>query len=260
MMRSLLIGFAVALAMIAGAPPAGAAPGPNRIPPLLRPHFSFQGVFGRYNKAALKRGFEVFHQVCSNCHALNRVDYHSLSAVGLTKAQIKALAAERQIQAGPNAEGKMFMRPGRPSDPYIPPFPNAEAAAAVYGAAPPDLSLMAVQRKGGPDFIYSILMGFVPAPKGVSLPPNKFYNEYFPGHAISMPPPLAPGAVTYADGTKATVPQMAHDVVTFLNWAAQPHLDERKALGLRVLGFVAFLTILFYALKRQIWKNVDQRD
>jgi cytochrome c1 len=253
-MRSTLIRIALAAALTLGATHAARAEGDT--PPLLTTHFSFQGVFGRYNPATLKRGFEVFHQICSNCHSLKRVAYRSLGAIGLTKEQIRKLAAERQVQDGPDAQGKMFMRPGKPFDQYIPPFPNKEAAAAAFGAAPPDLSLMAVEKVGGPDFIYSILNGFTPTPKGVTLPPGKFYNEYFPGHAISMPPPLFAGAVTYSDGTKATVPQMAHDVATFLNWAAQPNLDARKDLGIKVLIFVAVLTVLMYALKRQIWKNI----
>ena len=226
-------------------------------PALITPGFSFEGFLGRYDKAALARGFQVFHEVCSNCHSLNRVAYRNLSEVGLTEAEIKAVAAERQKQDGPADDGSYFQRPGRPADAYIAPFPNEKAAAATYGAAPPDLSLMAKARKGGPNYIYSLLLGFEDtAPEGVSIPDGKYYNKFFATPAISMPPPIADDAVAYKDGTKATKEQITKDVVTFLNWAAEPELDARKSLGLKVLGFLALLTVLLYALKRQIWKDI----
>ncbi|MDA8231796.1 MAG: cytochrome c1 [Magnetospirillum sp.] len=251
-----LIRNVLAAALVAGAAPAALANEGG--PELMKPGFSFDGVFGRYDPAALKRGFQVFHEICSNCHSLSLVAYRNLAAIGLTEDEIKAVAAEREIQAGPNDEGQMFNRPGRPSDHYIPPFPNEKAAAVANGgAAPPDLSLMAKARHGGPNYIYSLMLGFEDTPPdGVHIPDGKFYNKFFPGNAISMPPPIQDDAVTYADGTKATKAQIAHDVATFLNWAAEPELDARKSLGLKVLGFLAVLTALFYALKRQIWKNV----
>jgi cytochrome c1 len=250
-----LIRMMLAAAVVAGV--AGTARAEEG-PALLKPKFSFEGVFGRYDPAALKRGFQVFHEVCSNCHSLNLVAYRSLAAIGLSADDIKALAAERQVQDGPNDEGEMVQRPGRPADHYIPPFPNEKAAAAANGgAAPPDLSLMAKARKGGPDYIYSLLLGFEDSPpEGVTIPDGKYYNKVFSGHAISMPPPLQDDLVTYADGTKATKEQEAHDIVTFLNWAAEPELDERKSMGLKVMIFLAVLTALLYALKRQIWKDL----
>lgn len=224
---------------------------------LQKPGFSFEGFLGQYDKAALARGFQVFHEVCSNCHGLHLVAYRNLSAVGLTEDQIKAVAAERQIKDGPADDGTYFDRPGRPSDAYISPFPNDNAAAATYGAAPPDLSLMAKARHGGPNYIYSLMLGFEDAPpEGVQIPDGKYYNKVFASPAISMPPPLVDDGVTYKDGTKATKEQMAKDVATFLNWAAEPELDARKSLGLKVLGFLFILSVLLYALKRQIWKDV----
>ena len=224
---------------------------------LQNPGFSFEGFLGRYDKAALARGFQVFHEVCANCHNLHLVAYRNLSEVGLTVDEIKAVAAERTIKDGPADDGSYFDRPGRPSDYFIGPFPNDKAAAATYGAAPPDLSLMAKARKGGPNYVYSLLLGFEDTPpEGVQIPDGKYFNKVFPGHAISMPPPLADDAVTYKDGTKATKEQMAKDVSVFLNWAAEPELDARKSLGLKVLGFLAILSVLLYALKRQIWKDV----
>ncbi len=258
MMRKYLQGMA-ALAAIVGslytAPVLAHEHGEG--PALLNPGFSFDGFLGRYDKAALARGFQVFHEVCSNCHSLNLVAYRNLSAVGLTEEEIKAVAAERQKQDGPADDGTYFQRPGRPADRYIAPFPNEKAAAAAYGAAPPDLSLMAKARHGGPNYIYSLLLGFEDTPpEGVSIPDGKYYNKYFASPAISMPPPVQDDAVTYKDGTKATKEQIAKDVAVFLNWTAEPELDARKSLGLNVLGYLGLLTVLLYALKRQIWKDV----
>jgi len=253
-MRKYLQG-ALALAVLIGVQasiPAAAHEGPE----LMSPGFSFEGFLGRYDKAALARGFQVFHEVCSNCHALKLVAYRNLSAIGLTEDEIKAVAAERQKQDGPADDGNYFQRPGRPADAYISPFPNDKAAAAANGALPPDLSLIAKARKGGPDYVYSLLLGFEDTPpEGVTVPDGKYFNKYF-SPAISMPPPIADDAVTYKDGTKATKEQIAKDVSTFLNWAAEPELDARKSLGLKVLGFLAVLTVLLYALKRQIWNDV----
>ncbi|HSV30020.1 MAG TPA: cytochrome c1, partial [Candidatus Omnitrophota bacterium] len=152
----------------------------------------------------------------------------------------------------------VLKRPGRASDRYISPFPNDKAAAAANGGAlPPDLSLMAKARIGGPNYIYSLMLGYEDTPpEGANIPEGKFYNHYFPGNAISMPPQMMDDLVTYADGTKATKEQIAHDISTFLNWAAEPELNERKSMGAKVLIFLAFFTILLYALKRQIWKDV----
>jgi len=253
-MRKLILPL-LAAAFLAGAGPAARA---EEGADLLHPGFSFDGMFGRYDPAALKRGFQVFHEVCSNCHSLKLVAYRNLKAIGLSDDEVKAIAAEREVQDGPNDEGNMFNRPARASDHYVPPFANEKAAAAANGgAAPPDLSLMAKARKGGPNYVYSLLLGFEDTPpEGVAIPDGKFYNTVFPGHAISMPPQVQDDLVTYADGTKATKDQIAHDVVTFLNWAAEPELNARKELGLEVLVFLAVLTALFYALKRQIWKDL----
>lgn len=253
-MRKLILPL-LAAAIVAG---AGTAAQAHEGVELLKPGFSFEGVTGRYDPAALKRGFQVFHEVCSNCHSLNLVAYRNLKAIGLTDDEVKAVAAEREVQDGPNDEGQMFQRPARPSDKYVPPFPNVKAAAAANGgAAPPDLSLMAKAREGGPSYIYSLLLGFEDAPpEGVTLPDGKFYNKVFPGHVISMPPPVQDDIVTYADGTKASKEQIAKDISTFLNWTAEPELDARKSLGIEVLAFLAVLTALLYAMKRQIWKDV----
>jgi ubiquinol-cytochrome c reductase cytochrome c1 subunit len=226
-------------------------------PPLPHQQWSFDGVFGTYDKAAMQRGFQVYKQICSACHALTHLYFRDLEALGYTPDQVKAIAATDQCADGPNDQGQMFKRACRPSDPIPGPFPNDEAARAANGGAlPPDLSMIVKAREGGPDYVFALLNGFKPAPAGVTVPPGKYYNEYFPGHFISMPPPLSDGAVTYADGTKATVPQMAHDVATFLAWASEPTLDARHRTGVRVFLFLIVGVGIFYAAKRKIWSAV----
>lgn len=254
-MRKLILSALVATGLTAL---SGAAVANEGGVALMKPGFSWEGFFGRYDQAQLKRGFEIFHQVCSNCHSLRLVAYRNLAAVGLTEDEIKAVAAEREIADEPNDEGEVKMRSGRPSDKYIAPFANAKAAAAANGgAAPPDLSLMAKARVGGPNYIYSLMQGFSDeVPAGHVVPDGKFYNKYFPGNNISMPPQLMEDLVAYGDGTKASVEQEASDISAFLNWAAEPELNERKELGLKVMIFLAVFTAMLYALKRQIWKNI----
>lgn len=237
------------------------APTPGRAqeaPPLPRQQWSFDGVFGTYDKAAMQRGFQVYKTICSACHPVNHLYFRDLEALGYTPGQVKAIAASYQVTDGPNDQGQMYQRPGRPSDPIPGPFPNDQAARAANGGAlPPDLSMIVKARDGGPDYVYAILNGFKEKPPaGFSLPQGKYYNEYFLGHAISMPPPLSEGAVTFADGTKATVPQMAHDVATFLAWASEPNLDTRHRIGARVFLFLIVGVGIFYAAKRKIWSAI----
>ncbi|HXO00751.1 MAG TPA: cytochrome c1, partial [Stellaceae bacterium] len=224
-------------------------------PPPPHQQWSFEGVFGTYDAAALQRGFQVYKEVCSACHALKHLYYRDLTDIGYTEDQVKGVAAQAQVTDGPNDQGEMYQRPGRPSDPIVTPFPNDQAArAANNGALPPDLSLIVKAREGGPDYVYAILTGFKDPPAGFKMQPNMNYNEYFPGHQIAMPPPLtADGQLTYADGTKATIPQMAHDVTTFLAWAAEPNLDERHRMGAKVILFLVIAAGIFYAAKRKIW-------
>ena len=254
-MRKLILSALVATGLTAM---SGAALANTGGVELMKPGFSWEGFFGRYDQAQLKRGFEVYHQVCSNCHNLRLVAYRNLAAVGLTADEIKAVAAEREVHDVPNDEGEVRMRPGRASDKYIGPFPNDKAAAfANGGAIPPDLSLMAKARVGGPNYIYSLMMGFKDeAPAGHVVPEGKYFNEYFPGNDIGMPPQIMEDLIAYGDGTKATPEQLAQDISAFLNWAAEPELNERKELGLKVMIFLAVFTALLYALKRQIWKNL----
>jgi len=221
------------------------------------PHqqWSFEGVFGSYDQAALQRGFQVYKEVCAACHPVKHLAFRDLTELGYSEEQVKGIAAQYQVSDGPNDQGEMYQRPAKPSDPIPGPFPNDQAArAANNGALPPDQSLIVKQRAGGPDYIYAIITGYKDAPAGMKMNPNMYYNEYFAGHQIAMPPPLtSDGQVTYADGTKATVAQMAHDVTTFLAWAAEPNLNERHRMGAKVILFLVIAAAIFYAAKRRIW-------
>ncbi len=225
------------------------------------PHvnWSFSGPFGTYDRAAAQRGFQVYNEICSACHSLKYMSYRNLAGIGLSAAQIKAIAASKTVPGEVDADGKPTTRPGLPSDHFVSPFPNDNAArAANNGALPPDQSVLVNAREGGANYIYAIVgKGYVDPPAGVKVPDGTFYNAFFPGHAIHMPPPLSDGAVTYADGTKATVEQEAKDVTTFLAYAANPEMEDRKRLGVRVVGFLVLLTGVTYAAKRKLWAGID---
>jgi ubiquinol-cytochrome c reductase cytochrome c1 subunit len=268
-MRFSRLGLALGFALAAGN--AHAALDTSPLPPKT-PGWSFSGPFGMYDRAALQRGFQVYKEVCSACHSLNRVSFHALSSDNggdgfFSDPQVKAIAAGYKIPDEPNGQnkGQLFddkgqpvTRPGIPADHFPPPFPNEEAArTANSGALPPDLSIIVKARAGGPDYVYSIVTGFhQKVPAGFKVLPNKYYNPYFNGWNISMPPPLSPNQVTYSDGTKATVEQMAHDVVTFLSWAAEPTLEDRHRLGFGVMLFLILLSGIFYLSYRRIWADI----
>ena len=226
-------------------------------PTLPELHWSFQGIFGTYDRAALARGFQVYKEICSACHSMNLMHDRNLQDIGFSEDQVKQIAASVQVTDGPNDAGDMFERPGRPSDTFKPPFANENAArAANNGALPPDLSLIVKARKGGPDYVDGILTGFSDPPADMKMAQGMYYNKYFPGHQIAMPPPLSDGAVTYPDGTKATVDQMASDVSNFLAWASEPKLEERHFMGVKSVLFLIVLTVLLYGAKRKIWAAV----
>ncbi|KAF0112598.1 MAG: ubiquinol-cytochrome c reductase cytochrome c1 subunit [Rhodospirillaceae bacterium] len=220
-------------------------------------HWSWQGLFGSYDQAQLKRGFKVYKEICASCHALGLVAYRNLADIGFAEEEIKAIAAEKEIQDGPNDMGEMFSRSARPSDPFVSPYSNDPAArVANNGALPPDLSLIAKARAGGPDYLYSLLVGYAEPPTDITLVPGMSYNRVFPGHQIAMPQPLFEDMVSHDDGTSSSLPQLAKDVTAFLNWTAEPELNARHSLGLKTLAFLILLTALFYALKRQMWSDV----
>ena len=244
---------ALSVILLAGVTPASAADAEQ--PPAQ--DWKFSGPFGRFDIPAIQRGLQVYLQVCSACHSLNQLAYRNLSEIGFNKEEIKAIAASHEVTDGPNDQGEMYQRPARPADKFVPPFPNAQAArVANNGALPPDLSLIAKATPAGPDFIYAILTGFAEAPADVKLAEGMNYNPYFPGKQIAMPPPLYEDSVEYADGTKATVQQMAWDVSNFLQWAAEPKMQERKTLGWKVVLFLLVLSAILYATKRKVWSKL----
>ncbi len=237
--------------------------------------FSFEGPLGKFDKAQLQRGFQVYSEVCSACHSLEYVSYRNLSETdgpAFTEDEVKAIAAQKEVTDGPNVNGEMFQRPALPSDKFVPPFPNKEAAIAANGAYPPDLSLITKARAGwhgtfrqltqglgGSEYVYSLLTGYQEAPKGMTGPEGKHYNPYFTaGSWITMAAPLSDGAVTYTDGTEATVDQMAKDVAAFLTWTAEPRLVERKQLGFRVMIFLSIFSVLLFFSYKTLWRNVKK--
>jgi len=246
---------------------SGTAPAEDLSQPLppKSMNWSFEGPLGSYDRATLQRGFQVYKEVCSACHSLNLVAFHDLAAPGgpgFTEAEAKAIAAGYKIPAEPNEKGEIFdaggnrlTRPGVLADHFPPPFPNEQAARANNsGALPPDLSLIIKARTGGPDYVYSILTGFGhKPPHGFTVISGKYYNPYFAGRNISMPPPLNMGSVSFSDGTPATVSNEAKAAVTFLSWASEPQLEARHRIGLQVLAFLVFLAGLLFLSYRKVW-------
>eukprot|EP00736_Rhodelphis_marinus_P014376 Rmarinus@m.25753 len=213
-----------------------------------------------FDHYALRRGFQVYQQVCSTCHSLNNIAYRHFVGVFMNDAETRAMVEELDFEDGPDDTGEMFERPGKLGD-YLPkPYPNEEAARfANSGALPPDLTLIVRAREGNEDYVFSLLNGYYDPPAGVELRDGLYYNIYFPGNAIGMTAPLhTDGQVEYDDGTEATVSQMAKDVVTFLSWTASPDLDERKKMGIKflsLLGFTVFFSSYYNRFKWQIFKN-----
>ncbi len=244
---------AAALVVLALAAPAHAAE--DATPP--QQHWSFQGIFGTFDRAALQRGYQVYKEVCAGCHGMQYLYYRDLKALGFNDDEVKALAAGYEVTDGPNDQGEMFKRPAQAADRFVSPFPNEKAARAANGGAfPVDLTLVIKAREHGPDYIYALMTGYKDPPAGVTVQQGMNYNAYFPGHQIAMPPPLNEGGVAFADGTKASVPQMARDVVNFLSWAAEPELEARKAMGVKAILFLIVLAGLLYAVKRKVWAGL----
>jgi ubiquinol-cytochrome c reductase cytochrome c1 subunit len=188
---------------------------------------------------------------------MHQLHYRDLTGIGLSENDIKAVASTFTVPQGLDDQGQPKDGPATPANQFRSPFPNEKASrAANNGAYPPDLSLIINAREGGPNYVYGILTGYAEAPAGFSMQDAMNYNRYFPGHQIAMPQPLQDGRVTYIDGTPTTVDQMARDVVTFLTWAANPEMAERKAMGVRVVLFLVLLTGVTYAVKRQVWSDV----
>jgi ubiquinol-cytochrome c reductase cytochrome c1 subunit len=259
MKQSLKIGIALAFTGVAAF--AGAATAADEEVELKHPAWQHHGPFGTFDRATLQRGLTVFENVCNTCHSLKYVHYRNLEALGFTEDEVKGIAAKVQVEDGPNEDGDMFMRPAKPSDHFRSPFPNdAVARLSNGGALPPDLSVMVEAREGHEDYIYSLLTGYQDPPADVEMAAGKSYNVYFSGHQIGMPAPLSEGLVDYPDGTDATVEQMAHDVVTFLAWASEPNMEQRKEIGFKVVIFMTILSILLILSNRKIWKKLKSQN
>ncbi|ORY33061.1 electron transporter [Naematelia encephala] len=219
-----------------------------------------KGIFETFDHASIRRGYQVYREVCSACHSLDRIAWRNLVGVSHNVDEVKAMAEEIEYTDGPNDEGEMFQRPGKLAD-YMPaPYPNEEAARAGNGGGlPPDLSLIVKARHGGADYIYSLLTGYVDPPPGVHVAEGMNYNPYFPGGGIAMARVLFDGLVEYDDKTPATSSQMAKDVVTFLNWAAEPEHDQRKKLGLQAAIILSSLFAISIYVKRFKWAPIKNR-
>lgn len=247
--------FAAALALLVAAGPAAAA---GEAPHIAKQDWSFNGLFGTFDRASAQRGYKVYKDVCAACHSLKLVAFRNLRDIGFSEAEARAIAREYTVAGTPDDAGDPTTRPALPSDRFPSPYANEQAARAANGGAlPPDLSLMTKARVGGPDYVYAVLTGYTPAPAGMTVPAGQYYNAAFPGHLLAMPQPIADGQVEYADGTKATVPQMARDVTQFLHWAAEPNLEARHQLGLQAIVFLILLTILFWFVKQKVWRHVE---
>ncbi len=218
--------------------------------------FSFSRLFGTYDRAAAQRGFQVYKEVCANCHSMRQMYYRNLTELGLSADQVRNIAASFQIPDGPNDEGEMFERAGRVSDHFRRPFANDNAARSANGGAlPPDLSVITKARQNGANYLYALLTGYRDAPAGVTVMEGMHYNEYFPGHQIAMGAPLSDGQVDFGAGVPNTVEAMARDVTTFMAWAAEPELETRRAMGVKILIFLSILGVLAYLTKRRIWAD-----
>jgi ubiquinol-cytochrome c reductase cytochrome c1 subunit len=281
--KNIKLGFILAV-LAAPAFASGGAEHPKEM------SWSFSGAFGTFDRAAVQRGFQVYKEVCSSCHAMNLMSYRNLGqkdgpfeyvkmgdelkhfANPNENPVVKAIAAEYKV-ADTDDNGDPIERTATPADHFVAPFANEKAARASNGGAyPPDLSLIIKARHDGPNYVYSLITGYATPPAGLEVPDGKHYNPYFPGdltsawkgsgHApkggfIAMPPPIAADQVTYSDGTKATQAQIAHDVVTFLAWAAEPKMEERKRIGFMVLCFLGVLSLLLYGSYRTLWRNIE---
>jgi ubiquinol-cytochrome c reductase cytochrome b/c1 subunit len=278
---AVLLAVALGAATLFGSGSAAFAAEGTAQPP--RNKWSFAGGFGKYDPAQLQRGFKVYKEVCQVCHGLNLLSFRNLAdpgGPGFSTAQATTIAADYKVQDGPNDQGEMFERPGRLADRFPAPWPNENAARARYnGAVPPDMSVLAKARsyergfpwfiidalpffqfqEHGVDYIVALMKGYKDQPPaGFTLPPGTTYNEYFPGHAIAMPPPLTDGRVEYTDGSPATLDQYSKDVAAFMMWAAEPHMMTRKRVGFQVMIFLLIFAGLMYFTKKRVWARVHE--
>jgi ubiquinol-cytochrome c reductase cytochrome c1 subunit len=251
-MRLPVLALAATLAI-----PGLAAAADTEPAPLPNVDWSFSGPFGTIDRASAQRGLQVWTQVCNNCHSMKEVYYRNFEGIGLTPDQDKAFAAQFTVPGGTNDAGEPIERPALPSDHVRSPFANDKAArAANNGALPPDHSLIEKAREGGATYIYALLNGYRDPPPDMKMSDGMNYNIYFPGRQIAMAQPLHDGAVDYADGTPATVEQMSRDVTQFLTYVANPEMEQRKRMGVKIVLYLAGMTVVTYAVKRKVWANL----
>ena len=228
---------------------------------ILNVDWSFKGLTGKFDRSSLQRGYQVYKEVCSSCHSMQYLSYRNLGENGgpeFSIEEVKAIAASIEIEDGPDSQGEMFTRPGRPSDKFKSPYPNMKASMAANGGAyPPDMSVLVKARPGGANYIYSVLMGYEEPPAGAILDDGVYYNRYMTGNKIKMSSPLSDDIVEYSDGTEASIDQMAKDVTTFLSWAAEPELEDRHKTGIKVMIYLILLTVLVYLSMKRVWSRID---
>ena len=256
-MTRLLPVLAIALLLLPALPGSARAAGEAAPPPDIS--WSFDGPFGTFDRSALRRGLQVYEQVCAACHSLQYLHYRDLSRPGgpeFTKEEVEAIAAAYIVEDGPDEFGDLFERAALPRDRFVSPFPNDQAARAANGGAlPPDFSLIVNARPNGANYLYGLLTGYADAPAGMEMTDVQHYNPMMSGGLIAMAPPLVDDLVEYADGTPANVENMARDITQFLAWAANPHLEERKRTGFQVLIWIAILVGLLYFATKRTWKS-----
>ena len=230
----------------------------------IKVNWSFKGLTGKFDRASLQRGFQVYKEVCASCHSMQYLSYRNLGEPGgpeFSEAEVKAIAASVEIEDGPDSQGEMFTRPGRPSDKFKSPYPNVNASIAANGGAyPPDMSVLVKARPGGSNYIYSVLVGYEDPPAGMELDDGVYYNKYMIGNKIKMSAPLIDGIVEYSDGTESSLDQMAKDVTTFLSWAAEPELESRHKTGVKVILYLVLLSILVFLSMKKIWSRVNSEE
>ena len=252
-MRQLILAFAMIVLVIISAPSGVVASSGVDVP---EQEWSFDGMFGHFERGSLRRGREVYVDICAGCHSLEYIAFRNLLDIGITEDQAKDIASGFEVLDSPNDEGDIEMREARLSDYFPPPFENEQAArSSNNGALPPDLSLVTKARANGPDYLYAIMTGYhEESPDDVTLADGMYYNPYFPGGQIAMPPPLGSDIEALEDDEeREEYLQQAHDVTMFLHWAAEPKLENRKSIGIKTILFLLVLTGLFIATKRSVW-------
>ncbi|MDH5187714.1 MAG: cytochrome c1 [Rhodospirillaceae bacterium] len=257
-MRNIIIGASLVASIAFSVMPSTTIAAEGGAEPLPNHKWGYEGIFGSFDSTQLKRGAQIYFEVCAGCHSIEMVYYRNLVDIGFSEDEAKAIASEYEVQDGPNDEGEMFSRPARLSDRFVKPFANENAARSANGGAfPPDLSVITKARHGGANYVYGLMTGYMEeAPEGFELSEGTYYNKYFAGHQIFMAQPLFDEAVEYTDGTEATLDQHAKDVAAFLAWTSNPELEERKRLGVKVILYLIILTSMFYVLKRRIWNRI----